>query len=221
MAEPELPLALLVGRHRRPVVFFVGLLAFSDTSFALEDVAVSGVLLVSTLHAIRFAPYFALAVCGLLARWSPIRTETIRPTVVSLPLAVVLAVALLAGPHVPAGAPARGGALGNPVAATNFLEHQTGRVFTTYWWSDYLIFRHIPVFVDGRTDLYFGTDILSTYENVAQLTANPDSVFRKWDVRWVMWQKATPITVFLAHDQQWRVAYKAGDAVVFEHIGSW
>ncbi len=44
------------------------------------------------------------------------------------------------------------------MAATNFLEHQTGRVFTTYWWGDYLIYRHIPVFVDGRTDLYFGTE---------------------------------------------------------------
>ncbi|HXW80898.1 MAG TPA: hypothetical protein VEJ84_15455, partial [Acidimicrobiales bacterium] len=210
-------LAVIIG----PVLFFIGLLAFSDTSFALEDLVIAGILLVSTLHAIRFAPYFAVAVCGLLARWSPIRTETIRPTVVSLPLAVVLAVALLAGPHVPAGAPARGGPLGNPVAATNFLERQTGRVFTTYWWSDYLIYRHIPVFVDGRTDLYFGTDILSTYANVAQLTVNPDNVFRQWDVRWVMWQKATSVTVFLTHDRQWRVAYKAGDAIVFEHVGPW
>ncbi len=210
-------LAVIIG----PVLFFVGLLAFSDTSFALEDLAVAGILLVSTLHAMRFAPYFALAICGLLARWAPVRTETIRPTLISLPLAVVLAAALLVGPHVPAGAPARGGSLGNPVAATNFLEHQKGRVFTTYWWSDYLIYRHIPVFVDGRTDLYFGTDILSTYENVSQLTVDPDNVFRQWDVRWVMWQKGASVSVFLTHDHQWQVAYQAGDAIVFRHVGPW
>jgi hypothetical protein len=203
-----------------PVLFFIGLLAFSEAPFALEDLVLSGFLLVSTLHAIRFAPYLALAVCGLLARWSPVRNETIRPTVLSLPLAAVLAVALLAGPHVPAGAPSRGGALGNPVVATNFLERQTGRVFTTYWWSDYMVYRHIPVFLDGRTDLYFGTNILSTYVDVSDLTVDPDNVFRHWDVRWVMWPKGQAVTVFLSHDHEWKVAYRSGDAVVFEHVGA-
>ena len=77
--------------------------------------------------------------------------------------------------------------MGAPLAATKFLKHQTGRVFTTYWWGDYMIYEGIPVFVDGRTDMYFGTDILETYVNVASIVVNPDPVFKRWDVRWVLW----------------------------------
>ena len=99
----------------------------------------------------------------------PVRHETIRPSLLTLPVAVFACAALLAGPHTPAGAPQRGGTLGAPLGATKFLKHQTGRVFTTYWWGDYMIYAGIPVFVDGRTDLYFGTDILETYVNVSSL----------------------------------------------------
>jgi hypothetical protein len=133
----------------------------------------------------------------------------------------VLVAALLLGPHVSPGATATGGPLGPPVAATNFLEHQPGRVFTTYWWGDYLIYRHIPVFDDGRTDLYFGTDILQTAFNVADLTVDPDTVFRQWDVRWVMWNRAAPLSVYLSHDLGWKIADRRGAALVFEHVGAW
>ena len=211
-------LAVVIG----PVLLLVGLLALTETVFALEDVALGCLLLLATLHANRFTPYFVLAACAVLARWSPLRRETLRPTLVTLPLAVVVAAALVVGPHVPAGAPQlAGGSMSTPVAATDFLEHQTGRVFTTYWWSDYLIYEHVPVFVDGRTDLYFGTDVLSTYIGVSDLTVDPDTVFGRWDVRWVMWDKGDALTTYLAHDPHWRVELKAGDAVVFEHLGTW
>ena len=155
--SPNFHSYLYLGVIIGPVLLLIGLLALSRTVFALDDVVLACLMLLAALHAVRFTPYFALAACAMLAPWKPIRTETIRPSVLTLPLAGVLVVALVAGPHVSAGATAEGGPLGAPVAATNFLEHQTGRVFTTYWWGDYLIYRHIPVFVDGRTDLYFGT----------------------------------------------------------------
>ncbi|HUC15845.1 MAG TPA: hypothetical protein VMS00_15450 [Acidimicrobiales bacterium] len=48
---------------------------------------------------------------------------------------MVLCAALLLVPHT-SGAPQVGASLGTPVAATKFLQHQPGRVFTTYWWRD-------------------------------------------------------------------------------------
>jgi hypothetical protein len=205
-----------------PVLLLIGLLAFSQTVFELGDVVLGCLLFLAALHAVRFAPYFALAACMVLARWCPIRRETIRPTFVTVPLAAALVAALVAGAHVPAGAPQLGGgALGTPVAAVDFLKHQTGRVFTTYWWSDYLIYEHIPVFVDGRTDLYFGTDILNTYVDVSELTVNPDAIFRRWDVRWVMWDKRDAVSTYLSNDPHWQLERQAGDALVFEHLGPW
>jgi hypothetical protein len=220
--SPDFHSLLLLGVIIGPVLLLTGLLAFTETVFELGDVALGGLLFLAALHAVRFTPYFVLAACLVLARWSPIRRETIRPSLFTVPLAALLVVVLLAGAHVPAGAPQQGGGpLGTPVAAVDFLKHQTGRVFTTYWWSDYLIYEHVPVFVDGRTDLYFGTDILGTYKDVSALTVDPGPVFSRWDVRWVMWDKRDALSTYLSHDPGWKLAHQAGDAMVFEHIGHW
>ena len=216
--SPNFHSYLYVGIIIGPILLLLSLLAFSETVFSLDDVALACLMFLAALHAVRFTPYFVLAACAALAPWKPLRTETIRPSVLSLPIAGVLVAALLAGPHVSPGDTQMGGSLGAPVAATNFLQHQSGRVFTTYWWSDYLIYRHIPVFVDGRTDLYFGTNILQSYSDVSDLTIDPDTVFRHWDVRWVMWNRSSPLTVYLAHDPKWKLADKTGAAVVFERI---
>jgi hypothetical protein len=211
-------LVVIVG----PLIVLFGLLAFTTTTFALNDAVLAGVMLLATLHAVRFMPYFVLVMCSVLSRWSPIKTETIKPSVLTVPVVVLACAVLLVGPHPSAGAPAKGdNSTATPVAATAFLKHQTGRVFATYWWNDYLIYENIPVFVDGRTDVYFGTGILETYVNVSQVNVDPDPVFRHWDVRWVMWNKGTTLAIFLSHDPTWKLVYHAGDAVVFEHVGSW
>ena len=210
-------LAVIIG----PVLLLLGLLAFTETVFALEDVVLACLMLLATLHAGRFMPYVVLTMCAVLSRWAPIRTETIRPTLLTLPMSVLVCAAFLVGPHTSAGAPERGGSMGTPVAATSFLKHQTGRVFTTYWWGDYLIYEGIPVFVDGRTDMYFGTGILQTYVNVASTVVDPDPVFKRWDIRWVMWDTGTTLSVYLSTDPRWKIAYHSGDDVVYEHVGSW
>ena len=216
--SPNFHSYLYLGVIIGPVLLLIGLIAFSTTVFALDDVVLASLLFLAALHAMRFTPYFALAACAMLAPWNPIKSETIRPSLLTVPLSGVLAAALLLSPHVPASATAVGGPSGAPVAATNYLESQSGRVFTTYWWGDYLIYRHIPVFVDGRTDLYFGTDILQTYLNVSDLNVDPDTVFRHWDVRWVMWNRGSALSVFLSHDPHWKIADKTAAALVFEHI---
>jgi hypothetical protein len=220
--SPDFHSYLFLGVIIGPVLLLIALLAFSGTVFALQDVALAGLLFLLTLHAVRFTPYFVLAACAVLAQWSPLRKDSFRPTLLTLPAAAALVAVLLAGTHVPAGTPQVGdGSVDTPVAATSFLEHQTGRVFSTYWWDDYLILKHIPVFVDGRTDLYFGTDILQTWENVANLSIDPDTVFAHWDIRWVMWDKGTALTTYLTSDHQWEVRFRSGDAVVFKHLGNW
>jgi hypothetical protein len=211
-------LVVIVG----PLIVLLGLLAITSTTFFLDDAVLACVMFLATLHAVRFMPYFVLAMCSVLSGWSPIKTETIKPSVLTVPVAALACAVLLTGPHPPAGAPAKGDSTtATPVAATEFLKHQTGRVFATYWWNDYLIYEDIPVFVDGRTDVYFGTGILETYVNLSQVSIDPDPVFRRWDVRWVMWNKDTTLAIFLSHDPAWKPVYRSGDAVVFEHVGSW
>ncbi len=209
-------LAVIFG----PVALLGALLALTPTVPPLEDLVLAALLLVATLHAVRFTPYYVLAASGALARWRPLRQEPFQPTFVALPLAAALAASLLVGPHVPAGAPQTGdGSLATPVAAVRFLRHQSGRVFSTYWWDDYLVYEHVPVFVDGRTDLYFGAPVLQEYVDISTLSTNPDALLRRWDVRWVMWAKASALSTYLAADPQWVLRAKAGPALVFERRG--
>lgn len=192
--------ALVLGRHRIEAFDFVLWLG----------------LLVFTLRAIRFDPYLGLALGNLLAGVPVLRNETIRPKLLSWPLALLLGLSILALPHPPPGRPTTKGPLANPVQAVAWLAHRHGRVFSTYAWNDYLDHVGIPVFVDGRTDLYFGTGILSDYEHIAALTVDPDKVLDRYDVRWVLWPADQPLSIYLAHDPQWRLARRFDLGLVFK-----
>jgi hypothetical protein len=210
-------LVVIIG----PVILLLASLALGRATLNLAEVVLAMGLFVATLHAVRFTPYFDLAACTALARWQALGAETLPTNVLSAPAALVVAAALLAGPHLAAGTPQVTGPLGSPVAATNYLAQHGGRVFTTYWWGDYLDYRGIPVFVDGRTDMYSGTTVLSTYMKVEELEVDPDRFFSRWGIRWVMWQKGTALSTYLAHDARWAKVFAAQGAVVFEHRGPW
>lgn len=173
-------------------------------------------LLVFTLRAVRFDPYLGLAAGNLLAGVPALRRETIRPSLLAWPLAALLAVSVLALPHPPPGTPTTKGALANPVQAVAWLGHRRGRVFSTYAWNDYLDHVGIPVFVDGRTDLYFGTGILTDYLDVSGLTVTPGKVLDRFDVRWVLWPAGQPLSVYLSHDPRWRLVRRFHLGLVFE-----
>ena len=204
-----------------PVAILVAALLFTDSTVELFDLVFFTGTFLATLHSQRFIPLEGLAWWGLAARFRILRRDSIGSTWLTWPVAAFLAFALLNTPHPPAGRPTRGGSVGLPVRAAAFVEHQHGRVFSTYTWNDYLLYLGVPVFVDGRTDLYFGTGVLTTYVNVQYLTVDPNTVFRRYDVRWVLWPPGTPVAIFLQHSPLWRIAYHDKDALVFEHVGSW
>ena len=204
-------LVLVLG----PVVLTMAWLALTDVVVDAFDLVLWGGLLLASLHSQRFLPYAGLAWCGLAARAWRGRPDHLRPTVLTWPLAAVAVAALVVGPHVAAGTPVRAGPGAEPVAAVRWLEGHPGRVFSEYTWDDYLISQGLPVFVDGRTDLYFGTGVLGRYLAVAGVTTRPDPVLDQWHVSYVLWPTSTPLAVYLAHDPAWRVVFRSGPGVVF------
>jgi hypothetical protein len=197
-----------------PAVLLVGTLVLTDAPIEVFDLLVWGGLFLASLHSQRFLPYAGLAWCGLAARTS-VSVDRLRPARGTWLLIGVLAGPLLLGPHVAPGSPQRGGPTGEPVAAVQWLGSHPGRVFAEYSWDDYLIARGRKVFVDGRTDLYFGSGVLDDYWQVSAVTVDPDPILARWDVRYVLWPRSTPLAVFLSHDSRWHVAYRAGTSVVF------
>lgn len=209
--SPDFHVLVLLVLVAGPLAVTAAYFLFSDQTVPAIDLLLAGALLVATLESVRFLPYFVVAWCGVAARCPPIPSERLRGTVATWPLVAVLGVALLAGPWVPAGQPATG----LPVRAVAYLQAHRGRVFSSYRWNDYLIDKSVPVFVDGRTDLYTGTGTLSRYLDVANLTTDPDTILHRYHVAYVLWDRASPLAVYLAHDPLWRTVWHRGSVVVF------
>ena len=117
-----------------PVAITVAYLAFSRRDVPALELVMASFLLVSSLDAVRFIPYFAIAWCALAASCPPIEHETLRPSLIVWPLVAVLGVSLIHGPFYPAAQPASS----VPVKAVAYLDGHPGRVFSTYLWNDYL-----------------------------------------------------------------------------------
>jgi hypothetical protein len=198
-----------------PVAITVAYLALSRDDVPTLELVLAGFLLVSTLQAVRFLPYFAIAWCALAARCSPLRQERVRPTVLVWPMLAVLGLSLLQGPVWPAGTPAAS----VPVKAVRYLEHTHGRVFSTYLWNDYLDYVGIPEFVDGRTELYTSGPVLRQYLAVNDLTAKPDPILRSYDVEYVLWPTDSGLSFYLEQDANWRVVWTSAQATVFHYTG--
>jgi hypothetical protein len=199
-----------------PVMITVGYLALSKAEIPALELVLAGFLLVSTLQAVRFLPYFAIAWCALAARCSPLPQERVRPTVLVWPVTAVLALSLLQGPWWPAGTPAAS----VPVKAVHYLEHTHGRVFSTYLWNDYLDYVGIPEFVDGRTELYTSGPVLRQYLAVDNLSAKPDPILRSYNVEYVLWPTDSALSLYLQQDANWRVVWKSSQATVFHYTGA-
>jgi hypothetical protein len=131
-------------------------------------------------------------------------------------LLALLGFSFLSGSRVPAGQPARG----VPVRAVAYLQSHPGRVFSTYLWNDYLDGKGIPVFVDGRTELYTGTPVLQQYLSLDSLTTDPDAILRAYRVMYVLWSPGSALSEYLGHDPSWRVVRRSSLSVVFHYVGA-
>jgi len=109
-----------------------------------------------------------------------------------------------------------------PAAAVAYIQSHglTGHLFNNYVWGGYLIYRGIPVFVDGRDDLYLAsTHVFQDYVRATTLTVDPDTVLNKYGVDTVLMPRDAPLTRYLeAEPRQWRVVYSDGHAAVLRRV---
>jgi hypothetical protein len=91
-----------------------------------------------------------------------------------------------------------------------------GRVLNDYGFGGYLVFRNIPVFIDGRADLY-GNDFIAAYENATAATKLDDltNVLNKYSINWTLLDPAEPANERLDALPGWRRVYTDGVAVVY------
>jgi len=113
-----------------------------------------------------------------------------------------------------------------PIKAVSFMKENrlTDRVFNYYSWGGYLIWEGIPVFIDGRADMYVssGKGVFKDYlhaaapgygKDVEQLE-NPVEILNGWGVKTALIPSNGPLDWILKKDN-WKEVYRDDVAVVY------
>jgi hypothetical protein len=106
-----------------------------------------------------------------------------------------------------------------PVAAVEFMkrEHIPGNMYDNDEFGDYIIYAAWPqyrVFIDGRLDMY-GSQRLKEYMKVKNFDADWESVMKKYDMNWVIYDADAPLCRFLLTRSDWHLIYADKVANIF------
>lgn len=226
------------------IFFFLGVLIVASTVvFAasgrrarLWDLAIVGVFLFTALkwqrnmglYSMAIAPIFALHLSDLL-RLAGIRSFEEMPEerepgwLYAAILAVLVAIVACGAPNALRKTP---GIFEQdyPIECVRYIEqtHLPGRMFNTYHWGGYLIWKLWPeqkVFVDGRADV-MGRDLLMDWERAHRLNAGWQDVLEKYEIDWVLISSSSPLCRALAISPDWRPACEEPEAQLFVRVGT-
>lgn len=83
-----------------------------------------------------------------------------------------------------------------PIEAVNHLENK--RIYNEYMWGGFLIYKNIPVFIDGRADVYWkDCDVFEDYSNINQFKKDPLDILTKYNVEQVFIPVNNPLDIYL------------------------
>jgi hypothetical protein len=98
-----------------------------------------------------------------------------------------------------------------PVKAAEFIVKQgiTGRMFNTYGFGGYLIYRLNPthkVFIDGRADMY-GDAFFKEYLQITRLQPGWKNTFDQYKIDYVIMERSEPLCQFLQANNEFKLIY--------------
>lgn len=100
-----------------------------------------------------------------------------------------------------------------PVEAVNHLDNKN--TFNDYMWGGYLIFKDIPVFIDGRSDVYWrDSDVFQDHRDATRFLKDPMEIFDKYNVDQVIIDIDSPLDFYLSR-VRWVEKYRDETAVIF------
>ncbi|MCF8567230.1 hypothetical protein LLE49_21140 [Alicyclobacillus tolerans] len=175
----------------------------------------------------RFVPYVAIAsvplTAYLIANWArglnrPFNWMLIFNSVV---MAAVLVYTGTRLPSVRGPMNAHWNQGSYPIAAVNYLEKNhllKKRLLNSYAWGGYLIYRGIPPFIDGRTDIYLHGSIFSDYLNMQNMGWNAPDLIDSYGFQEILIPPNYALTTYLNRDKNWRLIYSDNTADVFVRV---
>lgn len=216
-----------------PFIVFLVVAAISMIASSRKPGWTQGLMLVGTavagLQSIRHIPLFAIVAIPIVAEqvevaWDAARAHTVtrRSTVASSTpiawltgaLAITVTVLIMSA------------AIGNtdravaelyPVDAVDTIlgsELADARGYNDYGWGGYLIWRDVPVFIDGRADVY-GDDFMYLYFQAEDAKADWREPLDTYGVDYALIAPDAALGVILEEADEWTSVYNDGIAEIF------
>ena len=113
-----------------------------------------------------------------------------------------------------------------PVLATQWLKSNVDtkqmRLFNDFNYGSYLLFKDIPVFIDGRADVYDPMfngkedDIFLDYMATTGLQIWYEDTFKKYDITHIMTKTNAELNIFLQRNISYKSIYNDGTFTIYE-----
>ena len=101
-----------------------------------------------------------------------------------------------------------------PLEAVKHLENK--RIFNDYMWGGYLVYLNIPVFIDGRADVYWkNSDVFEDQLDTVRLKKDPIDILKKYDVEQVIIPVDRPLDIYLKRAGAIEI-YRDDTAVIYD-----
>ncbi len=192
----------------------------------------------AALTAVRHIPIFALVMVPITVRHaaSILDAEGSHPLVSGIPpkynltrvrsithYSIAILLMLLAVARIVDVAHKNDAAIASlfPVDAVDFLERkgwvETRRGYNHFDWGGYLIWRGVPVFIDGRPDMY-GNEFMLMYMQTLAVAPEWRDPLKMYDVDYVLTKPESSLHVLLAESDGWQEVYNDGVASVFDRV---
>jgi hypothetical protein len=194
------------------------------TRWTLTELGLVLLGLYSGLTHIRFLFLLAILVAPLLAKvfdfFPPYQPELETPRVNLVAMAVMIVAMVYFWPS--SADLERQSQTQYPAEVLPFLQAHppAGPMLNFYLWGGYLGWhdRSLKAFVDSRVDIFEYSGVLQDYINVLALQ-QPDAVFAKYKIRYVLFPPNEPLVYALKHGPSWRVLYEGKISVLLERSG--
>ena len=92
------------------------------------------------------------------------------------------------------------------------------KIFNDYGWGGFLIWKGIPVFIDGRADLY-GDEFLSRYLETSGAKENWQEVLETHQITHILSRAKSNLSVLVNESKDWRLLHEDDVARVFVREG--
>ncbi|MDI9260340.1 hypothetical protein [Alicyclobacillus sendaiensis] len=171
----------------------------------------------------RFMPYLAIAGAPLIALlsfdWLRVLLRP-RPVLRFVWLAAMLGEIVDFGLRMPSiGGPVSAHMNPNayPVAAVDYLKSHSipGPLLNAYDFGGYLIYRGVPTFVDGRTDIYLRSGVFANYMDLQNLAPDAPALLQQYHFQSAILPPGYSLTTYLENNPNWTLVYSDNVADIF------